>query len=83
MYYRETVKSNWIFSSLFIPPLLIQMDKCATTLGKCYRVDLYPENAPNLGLDRGYDGNYFITDAVPYRFVATVRGGLEELRSLF
>ena len=31
-------------------------------IGNAFRVDLDPDRKPNLGLDRPYDGNYFIQD---------------------
>ena len=50
-------------------------------IGKTFRVDIDPEKKPNLGLDRPYDGDYFINDRndSKLRFVATMAGGLEPL----
>ena len=50
-------------------------------IGKTFRVDIDPDKKPNLGLDRPYDGDYFISDRKDskLRFVATMAGGLEPL----
>ena len=37
-------------------------------IGNAFRVDLDPDRKPNLGLDRPYDGNYFIQDGNDSKF---------------
>ena len=55
------------------------MDEAKDSIGKSFRVDTDPEKPPSLGLDRPYDGNYYINESQALRFIATMPGGLEEM----